>query len=133
MTIPRGLQMAESKVVLLVHGGAGTVPREQMTPEREGQYRVALEHALQVGFGAMQGQGGTSIDGVEAAIRALEDCPLFNAGRGAAFHHEGGHELDASIMEGKGRRAGAVAGLTCLKNPIAAARAVMEHSGHVFM
>jgi beta-aspartyl-peptidase (threonine type) len=122
--------MPRAKVVLVIHGGAGVLSREVMKAEREGLYRRALEQALRTGFETLQ-KGGRSLDAVEAAIKVLEDSPLFNAGKGAVFSHEGRNELDASIMEGAERRAGAVAGLTRIKNPISAARAVMERSPHV--
>ncbi|HEX8201356.1 MAG TPA: isoaspartyl peptidase/L-asparaginase [Isosphaeraceae bacterium] len=125
--------MTDSEVVLVVHGGADPLPRDEMTPERQEQYRGDLEHALRSGHEVLRRAGGTSLDAVEAAIRVLEDSPLFNAGRGAAFNREGRNELDAALIEGRERRAGAVAGLTAVKNPIAAARAVMEASGHVFL
>jgi beta-aspartyl-peptidase (threonine type) len=124
--------MPRSKVVLVIHGGAGVIARTRMTPEREGRYRDALEQALRAGAKVLE-QGGRSLDAVEAAIKILEDSPLFNAGKGAVFTHEGRNELDASIMEGAEKRAGAVASLTRIKNPIAAARAVMEHSPHVLL
>jgi len=98
----------------------------------EKQYRTALEEALRTGH-AILARGGSSIDAVEATVRVLEDNPLFNAGKGAVFTHEGRNELDASIMEGKTRKAGAVAGVTIIRNPISAARAVMEKSPHVMM
>jgi beta-aspartyl-peptidase (threonine type) len=121
------------RVILVVHGGAGVVPKKKLTAELEKSYRAALEKALTAGHKALDRKSGTSLDAVEAAIKVLEDSPLFNAGKGAVFTHEGRHELDASIMEGKDLRAGAVAGLSCIKNPIAAARAVMEKSPHVFL
>jgi beta-aspartyl-peptidase (threonine type) len=124
--------MPRSKVVLVIHGGAGVIARKELTPEREREYRQALEQALRAGYRALQ-QNGRSLDAVEAAIKVMEDSPLFNAGKGAVFTHEGRNELDASIMEGAGKRAGAVAGLSRIKNPISAARAVMEHSPHVLM
>jgi beta-aspartyl-peptidase (threonine type) len=126
-------QGAAPKVVLVIHGGAGPLPKAEMTPEREKQYRRSLERSLRAGLAALQRKHGTSLDAVEAAIRVLEDDPLFNAGRGAVFTHEGRNELDASIMEGKDRRAGAVAGVSVIKNPISAARAVMEKSPHVLL
>ncbi|HVS32941.1 MAG TPA: isoaspartyl peptidase/L-asparaginase [Thermoanaerobaculia bacterium] len=121
-----------SKAMLVVHGGAGTITRGSMTAEAEKQYRAALEEALRTGH-AVLARGGSSIDAVEATIRVLEDNPLFNAGKGAVFTHEGRNELDASIMEGKTKKAGAVAGVTIIRNPISAARAVMEKSPHVMM
>src|SRR3982750_761531 len=125
--------MTDSRVVLIVHGGADPLPREEMTPERQEQYRGTLEQALRAGYDPLRSDAGTSLDAVAAAITVLEDSPLFNAGRGAAFNREGRNELDAALIEGRQRRAGAVAGLTRIKNPIAAARAVMEASGHVFL
>jgi len=118
--------------MLVMHGGAGTITRKSMTPEMEAQYRAALELALKTGNGVLA-KGGSSLDAVEAAIRVLEDSPLFNAGKGAVFTHEGKNELDASIMDGKTRKAGAVAGVTIVRNPISAARAVMDKSKHVMM
>lgn len=123
---------AVPNVVLGIHGGAG-VAREEMTPELEQKLRAGLAAALKAGHAALQKPGATSLDGVEAAIRVLEDDPWFNAGRGAVFTHDGRNELDASIMEGSGRRAGAVAGVTVVKNPISAARAVMEKTKHVML
>ncbi len=118
--------------VLVVHGGAGTILRKSMTPEKEAQYRAGLEAALKKGYEVLQA-GGSSIDAVEGTIRILEDNPLFNAGKGAVFTHDGRNELDASIMNGNGLAAGAVAGVRTIKNPISLARAVMEKSGHVMM
>jgi beta-aspartyl-peptidase (threonine type) len=118
--------------MLVMHGGAGTITRQTMTPELEKQYREAIETALRTGH-AILAKGGTSLDAVEASVRVLEDNPLFNAGKGAVFTHEGRNELDASIMEGKTMKAGAVAGVTIIRNPITAARAVMEKSKHVMM
>src|SRR5262249_58220661 len=115
-----------------MHGGAGTITRQNMTPDMEKQYREKLEEALRAGH-AILAKGGTSLDAVEASIRILEDSPLFNAGKGAVFTHEGRNELDAAIMDGKTLKAGAVAGVTIIKNPITAARAVMEKSKHVMM
>jgi beta-aspartyl-peptidase (threonine type) len=118
--------------VLVIHGGAGVRP-EKLPPEREKKYRAELEKALEAGYDALNRQGGTSLDAVEAAIRYMEDSPLFNAGKGAVFTHDGRNELDAAIMDGQNRRAGAVAGVTQVKNPISAARAVMEKSKHVLL
>lgn len=118
--------------VLAIHGGAGTIRRSDMTPEAEKEYRDALATALRTGQKILL-EGGTSLDAVEATVRVLEDHPLFNAGRGAVFTHSGRNEHDASIMDGATRRAGAVAGVSILKNPITAARAVMEHSPHVML
>jgi beta-aspartyl-peptidase (threonine type) len=120
------------KAMLVIHGGAGTITRGSMSPEMEAQYRAGLEQALKAGH-AILAKGGTSLDAVEAAIRVMEDNPLFNAGKGAVFTHEGRNELDASIMDGRTKAAGSVAGVTIIRNPITAARAVMEKSKHVMM
>jgi len=120
-------------VVLVIHGGAGAIDRKKMTPALEQQYRADLEKALRAGHAILQRADGTSLDAVEAAIKVLEDSPLFNAGKGAVFNREGRNELNASIMDGKDRRAGAVAGVARIKNPISAARAVMDKSPHVFL
>jgi beta-aspartyl-peptidase (threonine type) len=124
--------MAE-KVVLIVHGGAGSVTREGLSSEREARCRETLEAALRGGHEALRREGGTALDAVEAAIRVLEDSPLFNAGRGGVYNRDGRHELDAAIMEGARLRAGAVAVVTRVRNPVSAARAVMERSGHVLL
>src|SRR6185436_8053314 len=119
-----GAQEAK-KFMLVIHGGAGTINRKNMTPAREREYRAALEQALRTGQ-AVLARGGSSLDAVEATVRFMEDSPLFNAGKGAVFTHEGRNELDAAIRDGKTRKAGSVAGVTIIKNPISAARAVME-------
>jgi beta-aspartyl-peptidase (threonine type) len=119
------------KVVLAVHGGAGDLPRDKTSPELI-KRREGIERALRAGYRRLE-KGGTSLDAVEAAIRVLEDDPWFNAGKGAVFTHEMRNELDASIMEGQGKKAGAVAGVTVIKNPITAARTVMEKSKHVLL
>ena len=116
----------------VIHGGAGVITRGSLTPEREKEYRAKLEEAVMAGYKALQ-QGRPGLDAVEIAIRILEDSPLFNAGKGAVFTHDGKNELDASIMDGKTLAAGAVAGLHHVKNPITLARAVMEKSPHVMM
>jgi beta-aspartyl-peptidase (threonine type) len=130
--LPAAAADAKGKIMLVIHGGAGTITRQNMSAEREREYRAALTQALTIGHGILA-RGGSSLDAVEATIRFMEDSPLFNAGKGAVFTHEGKNELDASIMDGKTRRAGSVAGLTIIKNPISAARAVMEKSKHVMM
>lgn len=122
----------QQKFSLVLHGGAGTITRESMTPETEAEYRAKLEEALKTGHSILAA-GGTSLDAVESTIRVMEDSPLFNAGKGAVFTHNGRNELDASIMDGKTRQAGAVASVTIIRNPISAARAVMEKSPHVMM
>jgi|CXWL01.1.fsa_nt_gi beta-aspartyl-peptidase (threonine type) len=117
---------------IAVHGGAGVIERAALTPEVERQYRDAMRHALSVGGDILDG-GGTSLDAVEAVISEMEDDPLFNAGRGAVFTAEGRNELDASIMDGRTRAAGAVAGVTRTRHPILLARRVMENSPHVML
>ncbi len=117
---------------LAIHGGAGTIARASLTPDDEKQYRAALETALTIGHDRLRA-GGAALDAVEAAVRSLEDCPLFNAGRGAVFTHDGHHELDAAIMSGHTRLAGAVAGARQVQNPIRAARLVMEKTEHVLL
>ncbi|MEQ1603846.1 MAG: isoaspartyl peptidase/L-asparaginase [Pyrinomonadaceae bacterium] len=116
----------------MIHGGAGVLAKSAMTPEKEKAFRADLERAVLAGYRVLQ-EGKTSVDAVVAAIRILEDSPLFNAGKGAVFTHDGKNELDASIMFGKTQAAGAVAGLRHIKNPITLARAVMEKSEHVMM
>ena len=117
---------------IAIHGGAGTILRSQMTPEKESAYTLALQTALQIGETILR-NGGSSLDAVESSVKSLEDCPLFNAGKGAVFTHDGQHELDASIMFGKDLSAGAVAGIRLVKNPVQLAKQVMQHSEHVFM
>ena len=117
---------------LAIHGGAGTLPRAEMTVERERMYRAGLAAALDGGYAVLE-NGGTSLDAVTRAVVLLEDNPLFNAGHGAVFTFDGHNELDASIMDGATRMAGAVCGLTHIKNPVELARAVMEHSEYVFL
>jgi len=121
-----------STFALAIHGGAGTIPKEEMPPTREKAYRQGLEDALKAGH-AVLSAGGAALDAVEAAVRSLEDCPLFNAGRGAVFNADGQHEMDASIMSGVDLRAGAVAGVNNVKNPVGLARLVMDKSGHVLI
>nr|MDQ3043088.1 isoaspartyl peptidase/L-asparaginase [Acidobacteriota bacterium] len=116
----------------VIHGGAGVIKRGSLSPEKEAEYKKKLEEAVLAGYKALQ-EGKTSLDAVEIAIRMLEDSPLFNAGKGAVFTHDGINELDASVMNGKTQAAGAVAGLHKVKNPITLARAVMEKSPHVMM
>lgn len=117
---------------IAIHGGAGTLPRAEMTPDQEAAYRAGLAAALDAGYAVLEG-GGTSLDAVTIAVRMLEDDPLFNAGRGAVLTHEGTVELDASIMDGRTLAAGAIAGVAHIRNPIELARAVMEHSPHVML
>jgi beta-aspartyl-peptidase (threonine type) len=122
----------QKKYVMVIHGGAGTILKKNMTPEKEAAYIAALTQALQEGYKQIQ-VGKSSLDAVEATIHVMEDSPLFNAGKGAVFTHDGRNELDAAIMNGKTLQAGAIAGVTTIKNPISAARAVMEKSEHVMM
>ena len=116
----------------VIHGGAGVIKRGSLSPEKEAEYKKKLEEAVLAGYKALQ-EGKTSLDAVEIAIRMLEDSPLFNAGKGAVFTADGKNELDAAVMDGKTLKAGAVAGLHHVKNPITLARAVMEKSPHVMM
>lgn len=119
-------------ITLVIHGGAGTIKRENMSPEKEKAYHGALKQALDSGYSVLE-HGGRSLDAVIAVIKLLEDDPLFNAGKGAVFTNEGKNELDASIMDGSNLMAGAVAGVTTIKNPITAAYAVMTKSEHVML
>jgi beta-aspartyl-peptidase (threonine type) len=123
---------APAKWALVVHGGAGTIDRGQLTPEQERAYRAAMAQATEAGAAVLK-TGGRALDAVEAVVRVLEDDPLFNAGRGAVFTADGENELDAAIMEGREMKAGAVAGVTRTRHPITLARTVMEHSPHVFL
>lgn len=124
--------MQDLKYVMVIHGGAGTIEKSSMTPEKENAYTEALTEALQAGYNLLK-EGKSSLDAVEATINVMENSPLFNAGKGAVFTHDGKNELDASIMDGETLKAGAVAGVTNIRNPINAARAVMEKSEHVMM
>ncbi len=117
---------------LVLHGGAGSMNFENLPEPRQQQYKHALDSALQLGLDLLK-KGGASIDAVEVVIRCMEDNPLFNAGKGAVFTSEGKNEMDASIMTGEDLNAGAVAGVTDIRNPISAARAVMEQSKHVIL
>jgi beta-aspartyl-peptidase (threonine type) len=119
-------------ISIAIHGGAGTILRSTMTPDKEKAYQEALGIALNTGYQILE-NGGSALDAVEAAICSLEDCPLFNAGKGAVFTATGEHELDASIMDGKTLEAGAVAGVKGVKNPVSLARLIMEKSGHVML
>lgn len=123
---------ATGKWAIAIHGGAGVIERKDLDPATEAAYRAALEQAVAEGSRVLKG-GGSSLDAIEAVIRIMEDDPLFNAGRGAVFSTEGRNELDASIMDGKTLKAGAVASLKRVKNPISLARLVMEKSKHVMM
>lgn len=136
---PASIDASETQsapIALVIHGGAGTITREAMTPEREAEIRAALQQALEAGYAELS-NGGSSMDAIVKAINVMEDAPQFNAGRGAVLNHEGVVELDASIMDGATLQAGAIAGASTLdggiRYPILAARAVMEQSPHVML
>lgn len=120
------------KIAIAIHGGAGTLLKGMMTPEKELAYKTALEIALNAGYDILE-NGGTALDAVQKAVCCLEDSPLFNAGKGSVFTAVGSHEMDASIMDGKTLKAGAVSLITGIKNPVSLARDVMDKSEHVFM
>ncbi|MFP5329896.1 MAG: isoaspartyl peptidase/L-asparaginase family protein [Alphaproteobacteria bacterium] len=124
--------MQQSRWKLVIHGGAGVIEKSRLTPQQDREIRESLGHALVTGS-AILDTGGTALAAVEAAVKELEDDPNFNAGHGAVFTHDGRHELDAAIMDGRDRAAGAVSGVTRTRNPIVLARAVMERSVHVFL
>src|SRR5215467_19436 len=117
---------------IAIHGGAGAVPRAMLSAEREARYRAALERALDGGYAVLDG-GGAALDAVACAVRILEDDPLFNAGHGAALTRDGAAELDAAVMDGRQMRAGAVASVRHVRNPVELARRVMEKSRHVLL
>lgn len=121
-----------STPVIAIHGGAGTLSRAHISPEQERACHAGLQAALRAGQAVLE-QGGTALDAVCAAVQSLEDCPLFNAGHGAVFTAAGTHELDAAVMDGATLAAGAVAGVARLRNPVLAARAVMQDGQHVLM
>lgn len=121
-----------STISLALHGGAGTISKSAMSPEKEIAYRSALQLALTTGYTLLE-KGASAMDAVEATVRILEDSPLFNAGKGAVFTNDEKHEMDASIMDGKNLEAGAVAGVSSVKNPIGLARLILEKSGHVLL
>ena len=122
----------DAPFAIAIHGGSGTIRRQDLSPEKDAEYRATIEKALRAGHEILE-TGGDSLDAVEATIRVLEDSPLFNAGKGAVFTAEGRCELDASVMVGDTGRVGAIAGATTIKNPITAARAVMEKTPHVLL
>jgi len=124
--------METKKIGLVIHGGAGTIERSKMTPEKERDYRAGLERALTAGYEILK-RGGSSLDATEAAVRMLEDDPHFNAGKGSVFTSAGTNEMDASIMDGGTLKAGAVASVKHVKNPVGLARLVMEKSPHVML
>ena len=121
-----------SEFAIVIHGGAGTIMKENMTPELEEEYSQKLQEAIKTGHEILK-NGGSSMDAVEATIRVMEDSPLFNSGKGAVFTHDGINSLDASFMDGATLNAGAVAGVTTVKNPISLARKVMTDSEHVLL
>lgn len=123
---------ATKKFVLLIHGGSGTILRSKMTPEREMQYSSSLSESLTQGYKILF-SGGSALEAVISAIKSMEDCPLFNAGKGSVFTSEGTNEMDASIMDGKTLKAGSVAGIQRVKNPITAALKVLENTEHVML
>src|SRR2546421_8661123 len=125
-------QPARPQFMFVIHGGAGAIERSKMTPELEKEYRAKLTEALEAGYRILN-NNGSGLDAIEAALRIMEDSPLFNAGKGAVFTNAGTNELDASIMDGHTLSAGAVAGVKHIKNPISLARMVMEKSPHVMM
>jgi L-asparaginase / beta-aspartyl-peptidase len=120
------------KISLAIHGGAGTILKELMTPELEQEYINALNTSLNAGYTLLE-KGGTAVEAVQAAVMAMEDNILFNAGKGSVFTNKGSHEMDAAIMDGKDMSAGAVAGVKSIRNPVQLATAVMRHSHHVFL
>lgn len=122
----------KDNIALVIHGGAGTILKSEMTDEKEAAYLAALNAALNAGYSVLQ-NNGTALDAVEAAVSSLEDSPLFNAGKGSVFSADGKHEMDASIMDGSNTMAGAVCSVEGVKNPIQLARMVMEKSDHVML
>lgn len=121
-----------NKISIAIHGGAGTIVKEDMTPELEKAYRNALTEALEAGYAVLD-NGGTAVRAVKAAVVVMEDCPLFNAGKGSVFTKKGLNEMDAAIMDGNTLDAGAIAGVRNIRNPIELAEEVMLHSGHIFL
>lgn len=122
----------ENPITIVIHGGAGTIRPQDLTPELEAAYKGGLQDALDAGYGILE-KKGSALDAVMAAVVSLEDCILFNAGRGSVFAKDGSQEMDASVMEGKEKRAGAVAAVRNIKNPVLLANAIMNHSEHVMM
>ncbi len=122
----------ENGFAIVIHGGAGTIKKENMTSEQEVAYRTKLQEALDAGYKVLE-EGGSSLDAVQKSVNIMEDSPLFNAGKGAVFNSAGKNELDASIMDGKTLNSGAIAGVKQIKNPINAARIVMDSTRHVMM
>lgn len=132
MIICQTVSIAQNTWTIVIHGGAGVIQEDRMTQQRQQEYRNVMEQALSAGK-KMADDGARAVDIVPEVIRIMEDSPLFNAGKGAVYTHEGRIELDASIMEGAQMKAGAVTGITDIKNPILAAKEVMLHSSHVFL
>ncbi|CAN5461026.1 isoaspartyl peptidase/L-asparaginase [soil metagenome] len=132
LVIKNGAAQNQDSFVLVIHGGAGTILKSSMTPEKEAAYKAGLTAALEKGYAVLK-NNGTALDAVTEAVKVLEDNPLFNAGKGAVFTNAGTNEMDAAIMDGKTKAAGSVAGVSTIKNPITAARAVMEKSEHVML
>lgn len=138
--VTTGILLAMSSVIaqtatpfaIAIHGGAGTIKKSSLEAEKEALIRSAMEAAIKAGYGVLE-SGGTALDAVSTAVKMLEDTPYFNAGKGAVFNAEGKNELDASIMDGASRNAGAVAAVHTVKNPIELARLVMDHSPHVML
>jgi beta-aspartyl-peptidase (threonine type) len=128
----KNVELPRQEWAIVIHGGAGALEKDSMDPELDRLYRSAMAEALQTGRRILQ-EGGTALDAVEMTIRVMEDNPLFNAGKGAVFTHEGRNEMDASVMDGSNLGAGAVAAVTDIRNPISAARAVMTRSSHVML
>lgn len=124
--------MSSDLYTLAIHGGAGVILPERMSAEKEAAYRAKLEQSMEAGEQVLKA-GGSAMDAVIAAVRVMEDSELFNAGKGAVFTHEGRNEMDAAVMDGKAMEAGAVTGVTRLKNPVEAARRVMTHTGHILL
>ncbi len=125
-------ELENAEWAIVIHGGAGNISADNISVDKQEQYKIKLSEALDIGSQILE-NGGTSLDAVEATIHILENSPLFNAGKGAVFNAKGQNEMDASIMDGATGKAGAVAGVRHIKNPISAARAVMEKSPHVMM
>ena len=132
VAVAPALAIEPRPLAIAIHGGAGVIDPAKMTPQRAASYRAGLAAALDAGYAILE-RGGSSLDAVTAAVRTMEDDPQFNAGRGAVLNHEGDAELDAAIMDGHGPRAGAVAGVRHVRNPVELARLVMERSPHVLL
>lgn len=132
ISLSMALSAQDNPIAIVIHGGAGTILKKNMTPELEAQYQAKLKEAVEAGYAVLQ-KGGTSLEAVEATIHIMEESPLFNAGKGSVFTHEGKNEMDAAIMEGKNLNAGAVSGVTNVKSPISLAMRVMNHSPHVML